>query len=98
MPAGYVIVAEGGLSDRFYLIESGEVEVTKDGRTLRTEDTGDVFGEIGLLRDVPRTATVRASSDAVLLTLERDDFLDLVSSDAGVLGNVQELATRRLVT
>ncbi|WP_417564368.1 MFS transporter [Microbacterium sp.] len=98
VPAGYVIVSEGGISDRFYLIESGEVEVTKAGRPLRVEDAGDVFGEIGLLRDVPRTATVRATRDTVLLTLERDDFLDLVSSDAGVLGSVQELATRRLVT
>lgn len=96
--SGGVVVAEGGVSDRFYVIESGEVEVTKDGRPLRIEKAGDVFGEIGLLRDVPRTATVRATTDTVLLTLERDDFLDLVSSDAGVLGSVQDLATRRLVT
>lgn len=97
VPADYVVVAEGGVSDRFYLVESGTVEVTKEGRPLRTEGVGDVFGEIGLLRDVPRTATVRATTPTVLLTLGRDDFLDLVSSDVGVLGNVQDLATRRLV-
>ncbi|KHK96376.1 hypothetical protein LK09_15460 [Microbacterium mangrovi] len=96
-PAGEIIVAEGGISDRFYVIESGEVEVTQDDRHLRTESAGDVFGEIGLLRDVPRTATVRAETDTVLLTLSRDDFLELVSSDDAVRGNAQELATRRLV-
>lgn len=97
VPAGDVVVAEGGVSDRFYVIESGRVEVTQDGRKLREEGAGDVFGEIGLLRDVPRTATVRAEDDVVLLTLGRDDFLDLVSSDAGVNGNAQELATRRMM-
>jgi hypothetical protein len=97
VPAGEVIVAEGGVSDRFYVIESGEVDVTQDDRHLRTESVGDVFGEIGLLRDVPRTATVTAETDTVLLTLSREDFLELVSSDDAVRGNAQELATRRLV-
>lgn len=94
---GDVIIAEGGVSDRFFVIESGEVEVTQDGRLLRAEGPGEVFGEIGLLRDVPRTATVRATTDVELLTLTREEFLDLVSNDDGVRSVAQDLATRRLI-
>ena len=54
---GEVVVREGDTADRFYVIESGEVEVTHDAEVLRREGVGDYFGEIGLLRDVPRTAT-----------------------------------------
>lgn len=94
--AGDVILTKGGVSDRFYLIESGEVEVTDDGAVLRTEGPGDVFGEIGLLRDVPRTATVTALTDVALLTLSRDDFLHLVAGDDAVRSVAADLASRRL--
>ena len=60
--AGDVVVREGDESDRFYVIESGTVQVTAaDGHVLREEGPGDYFGEIGLLRDVPRTATITAA-------------------------------------
>ena len=96
VPAGEVIVAEGGVSDLFYVIESGSVEVTQDGRVLRTEGRGDVFGEIGLLHDVPRTATVTALDDVELLTLTREDFLALMSGEDRVRVLASDLATRRL--
>lgn len=94
--AGEVVLTKGGVSDRFYIIESGQVEVTDDGVVLRTEGPGDVFGEIGLLRDVPRTATVSARTDVSLLTLSRQDFLDLVAGEDAVRAVANDLATRRL--
>lgn len=94
--AGEVIVREGEVSDRFYVIESGEVEVTQDGRVIRTEAAGDVFGEIGLLRDVPRTATVTAVTDTELLTLSREEFVALMAGERRVRTLASDLATRRL--
>ena len=94
--AGEVVLSKGEVSDRFYLIESGEVEVTDDGVVLRTESSGDVFGEIGLLRDVTRTATVTALTDVSLLTLSREDFLDLVAGEDAVRSVAADLASRRL--
>ncbi len=61
--AGQAVVVEGEAAQEFFVIVVGEVEVTQDGRVLRREGPGDVFGEIGLLRDVPRTATVTAVTD-----------------------------------
>ena len=58
--AGETIVSEGEIGDRFFVILSGAVRVLVGGRPIRTEGPGDSFGEIALLRDVPRTATVRA--------------------------------------
>ena len=93
--AGEVVVAEGETSDRFYVIESGEVEITQEGRLLRREGVGDVFGEIGLLRDVPRTATVTAVDDVELLTLSREEFLSLMAGEDRVRSLASDLATRR---
>ncbi|MGN6161792.1 MAG: MFS transporter [Marmoricola sp.] len=79
LPSGYAVLREGDVADRFFLIESGSVEVTQAGRSLRVEGPGDYFGEIALLRDVPRTATVTTTADTVLLTLTRAAFLDAMS-------------------
>jgi MFS family permease len=79
--AGADIVRQGDLGDRFYLIDSGEVEVFEDGELARRQGPGDYFGEIALLRDIPRTATVRATSDVEVLALERGDFLEAVTRD-----------------
>jgi CRP-like cAMP-binding protein len=77
--AGSEIVREGDHGDRFYVIESGEVEVTANGEDLGTMSAGDHFGEIALLRDVPRTATVTAVGEVSLYALERDEFLSAVT-------------------
>jgi CRP-like cAMP-binding protein len=80
-PAGMVVLREGEESDRFYIIESGLVEVTQAGAVLRQEGPGDFFGEIGLLRDVPRTATITALEDTTLMALDRADFLSALSGN-----------------
>jgi MFS family permease len=73
--AGEDVVRQGDEGDRFYVIDDGEVEVLVDGRHVGYQHTGDHFGEVALVRDVPRTGTVRALSDTRLYALERDQFL-----------------------
>lgn len=95
--AGQEIIREGAESDLFYVIESGLVRVTAaDGHLLREEGPGDYFGEIGLLRDVPRTATITAADDTVLLALERDDFLGAVTGQGEARRLAEDVVVRRL--
>ncbi len=78
-PAGNEVITQGDPGDRFYLIEAGQVEVLEDGVFRRHEGPGESFGEIALLRDVPRTATVRTTEATTLLALERDQFIGAVT-------------------
>ena len=79
VPPGAVIMRKGEPGNRFYVIADGEVEVTRDGRPVARLGPGAYFGEIALLRDVPRTATVTATTPTTLLVLERADFLEAVT-------------------
>jgi MFS family permease len=87
---GTIIIRQGEEADNFYVIDAGRVRVTQvaaEGatpRTLREMGAGEVFGEIGLLTGVPRTATVTAVTDGRLLVLGKDVFLELVSSGPGL--------------
>jgi len=93
---GEPIIREGEIGDRFYVIGAGEVEVTERGCFRRTEYAGDCFGEIALLRDVPRTATVVARTDVELLALDREQFLAAVTGDRRALAAGQQLIEARL--
>ncbi len=89
MEAGAVVVRQGDEADRFYLIGEGSFRVTQsrdsgDEAHLRDLGPGDVFGEIGLLRRSPRTATVSAATAGRLLALDADEFRDLVGSGPGL--------------
>lgn len=79
VPAGEAVFEQGDAGDRFYVIAAGEADVMGDGRGIRTLHDGDCFGEIALLRDVPRTTEVRARTDLELYALERDVFVPAVS-------------------
>jgi MFS family permease len=79
MGVGETVIRQGDVGDRFYVIADGEVEVSTDGRRRRRSSAGDFFGEIALLRDVPRTATVVATAPGTLLVVERGDFLAAVT-------------------
>lgn len=96
VPAGTVVLSEGADSDKFFIIESGLVEVSKDGNVLRREATGEFFGEIGLLRDVPRTATITAVEDTVLFTMDRDSFLSAVTGSSEATVAADDVVNRRL--
>jgi MFS family permease len=77
--AGEAIVRQGEPGDRFYVVDQGEVEVRVDDRPAQRLGPGAYFGEIALLKDVPRTATVVASTDVDLLALSRDMFVTSVT-------------------
>jgi hypothetical protein len=93
--SGEVMMREGDPGDRFYIVADGELEIVGDG-LHRTAETGDHFGEIALLRDVPRTATVRAVTDSQLYALERGDFLAAVTGHSDVRAAGEAIAAERL--
>ena len=93
---GEVVIRTGDPGDRFYIVADGELEVTNGARSTAHE--GDVFGEIALLRDVPRTATVTATTPARLFALERDDFLAAVTGQPAAHAAGEALAEERLTS
>ncbi len=92
--AGEVFIREGDAGDVFYVVETGSVEVTKEGRHVATLGPGDYVGEIALLRDVPRTATVTATSASVLRALDREHFIPAVTGQ----GEFREAADAAIAT
>jgi len=98
--AGDVVIRQGDPADRFYVIQAGTFEVTRhepgepDDQAparLRTMTTGEVFGEIGLLRATARTATVTAFTDGSLLALDGASFLELVNAGPGLAPRLLDL-------
>ncbi len=95
--AGDVVIRQGDEADRFYVIAGGEVEVTQvpagggEPQMLRRMGPREVFGEIGLLSGVPRTATVTAVTDATLVALDREPFLELVGGGPGLTYRLLDL-------
>jgi hypothetical protein len=92
---GDVVIRAGDTGDRFYIVAEGELEIVGDG-LHRSAGAGDHFGEIALLRDVPRTATVRAVTDSRLYALERGDFLAAVTGHSDVRAAGEAVAAERL--
>ena len=96
VPAGETIFRQGDHGDRFYIVDSGEVEIEIDGREANVLGPGEHFGEIALLRDIPRTATARARKETQLYALERDAFLGAVTGHAGSSEEAETVVVARL--
>jgi ATP-binding cassette subfamily B protein len=97
---GRTIVAEGELGDRFYLIARGTVEVTQRDaagteQVLNVLTDGEYFGELALLQHGPRTASVRARTPSVLLSLAAQHFERLLAEEAGVRETIERVAAER---
>lgn len=78
-PAGATVVREGDPGDRLCIVVSGVVEVTRGDRVVRSLHAGDYFGEISLIDGRPRSATVVAVDDVVILELRSEDFDSLLN-------------------
>lgn len=96
--AGDPIVHQGHPGDHYFGIESGEAQVILDGQPADRLEAGDWFGEIALLRNVPRTATVVALTDVTAATLERSRFLDAVTGDPVSSAAAERLIQQRLAS
>lgn len=99
--AGDVIINQGALPDKFYIISEGEFKVTrldKDGvdEELIRRRAGEFFGEIGLLSDLPRTATISAVTDGELLALDLETFRSIMKISSVTADNIAEVAKSRL--
>src|SRR5438067_778494 len=94
--ADQVVVSRGEAGRHFYVIAAGRAVVELDDGATRELEPGDFFGEIALLRDVPRTATVRALEPLRLYAVERDEFLGAVTGHAPTLVAAESIVTSRL--
>ena len=93
--ADELIIRAGDAGDRFYIISSGELDIDAGGAHTAAH-YGDYFGEIALLRDVPRTATVKATVDSQLYALQRDAFLAAVTGHSKAHAAGKKVADARL--
>jgi MFS family permease len=92
---GELVIRAGDEGDRFYIVGDGELDIDAGGRHSTAREA-DYFGEIALLRDIPRTATVTAAVDSHLYALQRDDFLAAVTGHAAAHAAGEQVAQARL--
>ena len=93
--AGEIVIRAGDVGDRFYIVGGGELDIEVGGLHSAARE-GDYVGEIALLRDVPRTATVTAVVDSDLYALERAAFLEAITGHSAAHAVGLEIADARL--
>jgi Cyclic nucleotide-binding domain/Major Facilitator Superfamily len=98
VPAGDVLMRQGDDGDAYYAIASGELDVIQDGKFLRRCSRGDGVGEIALLHDVPRSASIIARTTATVYELKREPFLTAVLGHAPTRLQASRIAETRLAT
>jgi len=96
VPTGETIFRQGDAGDRFYIVDSGEVEIEIDGREANVLGPGDSFGEIALLRDIPRTGTARARKETKVYALDREAFVGAVTGHAASSEAAEGIVVARL--
>ena len=94
--AGTIVIREGEAGDRFYAIATGDLQVTKNGHDVKLLRRGDGFGEIALIEDVPRTATVTATTDAELFSLTKEPFILALTGHAPAARAASDMVSQRL--
>ena len=94
--AGEVLFHQGDVGDRIYFVVSGEAEVEVNGELVATVGAGSVIGEIALVKDIPRTATVRVKSDVDTASVSSETFHTLVAHFPGVKEAMEEIMGRHL--
>jgi uncharacterized protein YhbP (UPF0306 family) len=100
VPAGEVIARQGAPADKFVIVVEGEVAVTREAdgeqQQVTTLGPGDFFGEIAIIQDAPRSATLSATTDSTVLTMERDDFRNVVAQSLGTVPDFDRIIRERL--
>jgi hypothetical protein len=94
--AGTTLMREGDAGDRYYAVAEGRVSVSRQGRTLAQLSHGQGFGEIALVHDVPRTATVTADTDTRLFALDKQDFVLALARHPAMGQEARAVASRHL--
>jgi CRP-like cAMP-binding protein len=96
LPAGKVLMRQGDIGREFYVIIDGEVTLERDGKFLRTMGAGEFFGDISLVTERPRTATVTVAKDARFLVLGHREFHSLLDTFPSIRMGVLESVANRL--
>jgi len=98
IPAGTDVIRQGDVGDRFYVVDAGRFEIVRGGQVINEAAEGDFFGEIALLHDVPRTATVRATEDSAVWALDQEEFLATVTGMPQVETAAHAVSAERMRT
>jgi CRP-like cAMP-binding protein len=97
VPAGRVLCREGEIGHEFFVIVDGEVEITRQGERVDTGGSGEFFGEIALIEEIPRMATVTATTPLRFFVLRRQEFHKLLETSPTVERKVLRALARRVV-
>lgn len=93
--AGHTIFKEGELGDKMYVIKSGQVEVLRNNAQISILKENDFFGEMALVSEEPRNATLKALTDVEVMILKKDDFTKLISTSPSIASMVSYEVVRR---
>ncbi len=94
--AGHLIIREGEPGESLYLLVDGRVRVLKGDRPVAELGEREVFGEMALLDPGPRSATVQALTEVVMLCIKREDFSDIMAEKNEIARGIIQVLTRRL--
>jgi CRP-like cAMP-binding protein len=94
--AGEHIAREGTPADKFFILVEGEAEVLRGGQTIDSLSPGQLFGEVAIMRDQPRSATVRAKTDVRMFALERDTFREMIARSMEITPDFDQVIRARL--
>jgi CRP/FNR family cyclic AMP-dependent transcriptional regulator len=96
LQAGKQLTVEGAMGREFLIVLEGEIEVSRDGKTIATRGAGDYVGEIALLDGRPRTATVTAKTDVLAEVLDRREFAALLEKSPEISSQIMATMAQRL--